>query len=225
MKKRILALTFASAMVLSIVGCGSTSSEAGKTDLFETAETTEVTEDKPALESEDTVKTDDLGAESNIETDEISQKETADPEVNSDLEPNSFMYDGKIISILGDLQTTLDDLGADKKADGDVTGEHIYTNGKDDIEVVAREVEGKEELAQIIIHDKSVKTSRGIAVGDTEDDIHDKYGDPNDVIPVDSLILNYNFDGCSIMFTIDGTEISSIAYMKKAPVEEQNKHM
>lgn len=225
MKKRILALTFASAMVLSIVGCGSTSSEAGKTDLFETAETTETTEDKPALESEDTVKTDDLGAESNIETDEISQKETADSEVNSDLEPNSFMYDGKIISILGDLQTTLDDLGADKKADGDVTGEHIYTNGKDDIEVVAREVEGKEELSQIIIHDKSVKTSRGIAVGDTEDDIHDKYGDPNDVIPVDSLILNYNFDGCSIMFTIDGTEISSIAYMKKAPVEEQNKHM
>jgi len=220
MKKRILALTFASAMVLSIVGCGSTSSEAGKTDLFETAETTETTEDKPALESEDTVKTDDLGAESNIETDEISQKETADSEVNSDLEPNSFMYDGKIISILGDLQTTLDDLGADKKADGDVTGEHIYTNGKDDIEVVAREVEGKEELSQIIIHDKSVKTSRGIAVGDTEDDIHDKYGDPNDVIPVDSLILNYNFDGCSIMFTIDGTEISSIAYMKKAPVEE-----
>ena len=225
MKKRILALTFASAMVLSIVGCGSTSPEAGKTDLFETAETTETTEDKPALESEDTVKTDDLGAESNIETDEISQKETADSEVNSDLEPNSFMYDGKIISILGDLQTTLDDLGAGKKADGDVTGEHIYTNGKDDIEVVAREVEGKEELSQIIIHDKSVKTSRGIAVGDTEDDIHDKYGDPNDVIPVDSLILNYNFDGCSIMFTIDGTEISSIAYMKKAPVEEQNKHM
>ena len=225
MKKRILALTFASAMVLSIVGCGSTSSEAGKTDLFETAETTEVTEDKPAPKSEDTIKTDDLGAESNIETDEISQKETADSEVNSDLEPNSFMYDGKIISILGDLQTTLDDLGADKKADGDVTGEHIYTNGKDDIEVVAREVEGKEELSQIIIHDKSVKTSRGIAVGDTEDDIHDKYGDPNDVIPVDSLILNYNFDGCSIMFTIDGTEISSIAYMKKAPVEEQNKHM
>ena len=97
MKKRILALTFASAMVLSIVGCGSTSSEAGKTDLFETAETTEVTEDKPAPKSEDTIKTDDLGAESNIETDEISQKETADSEVNSDLEPNSFMYDGKII--------------------------------------------------------------------------------------------------------------------------------
>lgn len=225
MKKRILALTMASAMVLSLLGCGGASTDADKTNLFETAESTETTEEKPALESEDTVKTDNLGAESNIETDEISKEETADPEVNSELEADSFKYNDRIVSILGDLQTVLDDLGADKKADGDVTGEHIYTNGKDDIEVVAREVDGQEELSQIIIHDKSVKTPRGIAVGDTEDDLHAKYGDPNDVIPVDSLILNYNFDGCSIMFTIDGTEISTIAYMKKAPAEEQNKYM
>lgn len=220
MKKRILALTMASAMVISLLGCGGASTDAADTSLFESASGTTTTEDKPALESEDTVKTDDLGAESSIETDEITKEDTTDAEVNSDIEPNSFEYNGKIVSILGNLQTVLEDLGADKKADGDVTGEHIYTNGKDDIEVIAREVDGKEELAQIIINDKSVKTSRGIGVGNTEDDIHEKYGDPNDVIPLDSLMLNYNFDGCSIMFTIDGTEITSFAYMKKAPVEE-----
>ncbi|MBO4911766.1 MAG: hypothetical protein J5504_03500 [Butyrivibrio sp.] len=65
----------------------------------------------------------------------------------------------------------------------------------------------------ISIRDEKIKTSKGIGVGSTEEEVKAAYG-KNEAISVDSMnILTYSFKDYTLVFVIDGT-VTEIQYMR-----------
>ena len=74
--------------------------------------------------------------------------------------------------------------------------------------------EDRQEYPDLIsIKDENIKTSKGISVGSTEEEVIAAYG-KTEAISFDSMnILNYSFDNYTMAFVIDGT-VTEIQYMR-----------
>ena len=124
---------------------------------------------------------------------------------------DSFAYNGKIISVKDDLQTILDNLGAGEGRPSDQEGVICYNIGTDAVSVFTKETDGKEELTQITVHDKTARTAKGVGVGSTEDEVRNAYGEPNDEVVEGAKLLTYEFEGYSILFAFNDN-VAAISY-------------
>ena len=222
MKKTTIAMILASAMMLSLLGCSMPASTE-EAPVKEEAVAEDVKE--PATESEAIVKTEtvekpeETAASTDTKPEEASDNGSSaaikyDPDGVDELEGDSFLYDGNIISILNNAQSVLDGLGATNKVDTQMTGVNCYNNGKDDINVYTREINGEEVVTQISISDASVSTTRQIKVGSSEEDVRKAYGEPIDETVEGNTLLTYDGDGYTIMFAI-ANDVKAITYFKK----------
>lgn len=200
MKKTTLTILFASVMMLALIGCGTKKAEAASDPWEETTvaeeQTSETSEIAPA-------KTDE------------SQKEAAETEAIGEtpvaLSDDSFAYNGKIISVKDDLQTILDNLGAGEGRPSDQEGVICYDIGTDAVSVFTKKTDGKEDLTQITVHDKTARTAKGVGVGSTEDEVRNAYGEPNDEVVEGAKLLTYEFEGYSILFAFNDN-VAAISY-------------
>ena len=204
MKKTTLTILFASVMMLALIGCGTKKAEAASDPWEETTvaeETPETTEETPAKTEEPQT--------------EAAQTEAVDTETAEEtavsLSDDSFAYNGKIISIKDDLQNILDGLGAGNSSNTDQAGELCYDIGTDAINVFTKDNDGNEVLTQITIHDKTVRTAKGVGVGSTEAEVKTAYGEPDSEIVEGAKLWNYDFDGYSILFAFNDN-VAAISY-------------
>ena len=125
------------------------------------------------------------------------------------LADDSIEYDGKIISIHNDVQTTLNTLGTpDREAPSPYTGSDLcYIYGTDSayIKFSPFRTDKNEFIpGAISIYDDEVKTSRGIGIGSTEKEVLLAYGEPTTEAAEDlSYYLSYNLDDICIRFIFD----------------------
>ena len=210
-KKTTLAIVMASAMMLALVGC---TKEPEKTETSAWEEATPASADNEVKTEESAPKADD---KAEAATEDATGETKADESAADEISGDSFLYNGKAVSCLDDLDTILNNLGGGNRSDTETEGEYCYDNGTDAMCVFTREINGEEYPTEISILDKTVKTSKGIGIGSSEKELKDAYGDPNDVIPIESILYNYKFDGYSITFTIDDDEVKAMSYYMKTP--------
>lgn len=205
MKKTTLTILFASVMMLALIGCGTKKAEAASDPWEETTvaeeQTSEASEIAPVKTEES--QTEDSQTEA-AETEAIGETPVA-------LSDDSFAYNGKIISVKDDLQTILDNLGAGEGRPSDQEGVICYDIGTDAVSVFTKETDGKEELTQITVHDKTARTAKGVGVGSTEDEVRNAYGEPNDEVVEGAKLLTYEFEGYSILFAFNDN-VAAISY-------------
>ena len=88
---------------------------------------------------------------------------------------------------------------------------NVYDIGTDAVSVFTKETDGKEELTQITVHDKTARTAKGVGVGSTEDEVRNAYGEPNDEVVEGAKLLTYEFEGYSILFAFNDN-VAAISY-------------
>lgn len=195
MKKTTLTILFASVMMLALIGCGTKKVEAASDPWEETTVAEEQTSEASQTEAAE------------IDADK-SETVGETPVALSD---DSFAYNGKIISVKDDLQTILDNLGAGEGRPSDQEGVICYDIGTDAVSVFTKETDGKEELTQITVHDKTARTAKGVGIGSTEDEVRNAYGEPNDEVVEGAKLLTYEFEGYSILFAFNDN-VAAISY-------------
>ena len=219
MKKRISAtIILASAMMLTLMGCGDASAEA-------TSETGEVTEVQTETNSDTDSKTEDKDIDGEAETGSEDASKTSDAAATSD--EASFEYKGKTISFTDDAQAVMDALDSvgTQATDVDRTGfevEGVKWNdwdmnkgGTPNISVATQDDNGKEIIGCICGGGEDFKTSTGISTGSSPEDIKAAYGEPSSIGKVAQNAENYEykFDSFKISFFIMDGELDNISYI------------
>ncbi|RKM55599.1 hypothetical protein D6853_08570 [Butyrivibrio sp. X503] len=198
--KTTMAIITASAMMLALMGCGEAAPEASPAtsdiSFEEVAPSTDTATEDTSSEAE--------AASSETSTEESSASDDASIEVN-----------GKKVSILDDFQTAFDALGP---ADGDPTSDAsksiFYSFASGAIEYTTVKIDGEELPTTLDIRSGDFKTSKGIGIGSTEDEVVEAYGEPTDVdngegvvadngTPLKLHVTTYDLDGYSISFKYD----------------------
>ena len=194
--KSITTVLMASIMTLIIAGCQNTSpdtSESGS-DIPTSTESAVIGEDIPAGISDSSV----------ITTESASSTSASATDA-------AFEYNGKTISILDDAATMFANLGtpeADKSKNGN--GTYVYDN-----EGITFNTCGDGDAAEtsdLAVTDKTLKTSRGISVGNTKDEVIKAY---NDIEAIDETdVIVYDFGNFYIKFDLDsGKNVTRIRYI------------
>ncbi|RKM55594.1 hypothetical protein D6853_08545 [Butyrivibrio sp. X503] len=178
MKKRLTATVIAaSALMLTLMGCAHSAGE----DPFESEAAMEESETESASEP-------------------VSSSDSSD-----DFTDDSFVYKDQNISILNDAAITLGSLGDYDKDGSFVGGEYKnYSFDKGAIAFDTTIIDGKESPVYLYLKSPSIKTAKGVGVGDSKEDILSVYGDPNDTID-DGIVysIEYQFDTYNISFVFD----------------------
>ena len=191
--KSVLAIISVSMMMCGLCGCGKEATEsvaeieieAGEAASEESTTETEPTEDDDTKEA---------SAETSVEL--------------SSLTDDSFVYNGKKISILDDVETSLATLGEPSEKSSESGPMKYYDYGtfndkeQEGISYMTFIENGKEKPAQIDITVEGAKTSKGLGVGSTKDEVISTYGEPDDTM-IGGFALLYNFDGYELSFIVD----------------------
>ena len=220
-KKTTTAILLATTMMLALMGCG-----AASTDTDSSSDAASVAE-----VNTDTNTTDDTSKETDADTDTSSDSASTDSSEAADTasasSDASFEYNGQTLSILDDLQTTLDKLNSafpneaqeisDKKTANDFIAYNYdpVNSGEAQIDIFAFDYNGKQTVGQISIIKESFKTPRGIGVGSSSDDIIKAYGEPTTKAKIANGIASmykYKFDKYNLSFFVDNGKVDSIYY-------------
>lgn len=189
MKKKLITLILTMTMGLSVVACAkteSTGSNNNDSEVSSEAESFEtISEDNGANE------TNEDGGMRIIDPDDTMLETTVE-------NPN----EGITFSILDDGNTVLEKLGepASKTDNGD-----YHTNTYSSSAEVTYSKDGdKAEIIEFRSYSDAWKTSKGITIGSTYDEIINAYGEPSDESVEGELCLNYFYDdGFSISFSLN----------------------
>jgi len=205
MKRKLLSFLSASVLMFTLIGCGS--------DASKTSTSTNIKE--PAEEA---------ATEATLQSDAGSENNSADKSGTANNADAIFEYNGNSISVLNDVKSTITSLGTpiqNKSAD---PAEYIdyetlfFGSETDPIEYgVFKLSDGSEVPYFINVYDKNIKTSKGIGIGNTEDEILSAYGEPSDIADfpeVNIYDIVYDLEGFSISFSLDeNKKVSSITYL------------
>ncbi|RKM62925.1 hypothetical protein D6856_02035 [Butyrivibrio sp. XB500-5] len=211
--RKTVAILMASAMMLALMGCGSSEGEATDgADLNEV--NVGISVDVMAPESEADSITD-------ASTD---ASEAASGTTSAATSDSSFSYKGKVISILDDTQAVIDALGTpddtyeDSADDNPNLGEKRYYYHLACIEVSTLVIDGKENLLLITIKDPEIPTPKGIKFGSSKDDVIAAYGEPTkESESGDHKIIEYEFDNYKIILPLSNKDtVDAIMYENSA---------
>ena len=209
-KKTTTAIILATTMMLALMGCGAASTD---TDSSDAAYVAEVDTDTEANSSDATADTssDSSSSESTDKTDSAT--------ASGD---NSFEYNGETFSILDDFQTTkkkadavckpVPDYPVLENGDGSIYQYDPLGKGENQFMFVTFTNNGTETVGQLSISKTDFKTSKGIGIGSTVEDVVATYGEPTKKSGNDT-VYQYKLDNYYIFFDIMDGKVFSIDYM------------
>ncbi|RKM55598.1 hypothetical protein D6853_08565 [Butyrivibrio sp. X503] len=197
--KTTMAILTASAMMLALMGCGDSVGSASAFEGISAEETTSPTET-------DT-------------TDAAESPAKATPSDITDADA-SFEYNGQSVSIFDDDKTIHDVFGEeipDYTYSDDKNVTHCSFGTKEDsVGYSVWDNNGEKYPLTLTVCDKNVKTSKGIGIGNTKDEVIAAYGDSYTVAPnmEDGIIYDFGsftmdfcfFDGELYLITFWNTE-------------------
>ncbi len=164
-KKTTLAILTASVMMISLMGCGTT-----------TSEVTEGSSEIPLTEalSEGSAMT------SSLENVDAEKSNTDATTANVSLNDDQIQYNGSVISIMDDLNALLSILNYPTPITyGDDDFQSFYTSKDGLITLETLKKDKVEYPIDIIIDNPEINTSHDIHVGCTRDEVITAYGEPN----------------------------------------------
>ncbi len=137
-----------------------------------------------------------------VSTDDSVVNESADPKADTTLSNGTIE-----ISLYDDVNDVFDKLGESDKEDE--FGNIIY----DDFTIQCYGEGDDMELSGIFTYSENVKTSKGISVGASYDDVVAAYGEPSFESEEDgNKVLNYTYSEYTLSFTMDNDKVASIAF-------------
>ena len=195
MKNRLLTFLVASTMTFSLIGCGdAASTTANEPAATETSSETEAAETAP--ETADATST-------AVET------------KSADASDASFEYNGQTISVLDDLETVKANLGTPAEEQpspfSDNSSDKLYIFGSDPDTIDLATLDGK--VQSISVYDYKVKTTKGIGIDSTEEDVIAAYGNSGE--KSDSGIetdIMYELGKYSIDFFFKNGKVTAFIY-------------
>ena len=201
--KTTAAILIASAMMLTLMGCGEASTENAPA-------TGELSIE--ALAPDEGTDVLDPSSSTSAEADSETASDADSSASNS--EDASIEINGKKVSILDDLQTTMDALGtADGDPSSDASKALYYSFASGAIEYTTVKLDGEELPLTLDIRSGDYKTSKGVGIGSTEDEVVAAYGEPTKVDNGEELVAEssngktpflyvteYKLDGYTIVF-------------------------
>ncbi len=153
MKNRLITFLLASTMIISLVGCGDAASAPANEPAA--TETSSETENETADETSTTVET-----------------------KSADASDASFEYNGKTVSVLDDLETVKSNLGTPTEESSspfsDNSSDKLYVFGSDPDTIDLATLDGK--VQSITVYDYKIKTTKGIGIGSSEEEVLTAYG-------------------------------------------------
>ena len=211
MKRKTAVILLASAMMLTMVGCSGNATEflSEKTEATETREETktdEGTEDKaPDAEAED-------GSEDAAKTSDSKSSASED----------SFEFAGKTISMMDDPKNVIDILNSACTVDSKNSGKNAYCydydseNDEPTLSVYTYEKDGADRIGSIEVIKEEIKTSKGIGIGSTLEDLKAAYGEP---YYSEKTIERYDYDfgDVVIQFYLKSGKVAYFSYFNADP--------
>ena len=204
MKKRSLAaIMMASAMMLALMGCGSSTSET-------TTETTPETTAEQTTESS-----------ANTEDEDISTENDPLPEVFMTKAEPTFEYNGKTFSFTDDANTVVEGIKSVAKTvdeadnSGDAGNSYDFDKDADGLGLtIATSVNGEKTTIDLMSATGSgFKTEKGITIGSKMEDVRAAYGDPYEIDKFDNGELEiFSCEGFNMSFDIEDGKVVSIVY-------------
>ena len=213
-KKTTTAILLAATMMLALMGCG-----AASTDTDSSSDAASVAE-----VNTDTNTTDDTSKETDADTDTSSDSASTDSSTSGTATAStddSFTYKNETLSILDDLQTTLDKINAvgtpcPSSPIEEADGSHLYLYDSDanDSNFLMETFisNGTETVGHIGLIGPDAKTAKGIGIGSTVEDLTSAYGEPTRK-SLKSATYNYEFDKLTIAFMIEDGKITNVDYL------------
>ena len=191
MKNRIITFLLASTMIISLVGCGDAASAPANEPAA--TETSSETENETADETSTTVET-----------------------KSADASDASFEYNGKTVSVLDDLETVKANLGTPTEEQpspfSDNSGDKLYVFGSDPDTIDLATLDGK--VQSITVYDYKIKTTKGIGIGSSEEEVLTAYGNSGEKTEADGETdILYELGKYSIDFFFDrNSKVITIIY-------------
>jgi len=207
MKKRVVVVSLMAIMMgFALVGCDGLPIVGNFTG-------TEITADNE--ESLDEESSDSVTKENSAEEETSELTDGADDDMGLSEIDEYIEYNGNKVSLDDDVQTILDAFGVPDTMEFDNPG-YIYTFNSSNIVFFTDELDSVEIPSQIIIDDNNVKTSKGICIGSTMDELKAAYGAKADSDMEASNMCTYTFNNCRISFVInDNDTVTEMIYNKQ----------
>ena len=220
-KKTTIAILLATTMMLALMGCGSASTDTSSSDAASVAEVNTDSESNTSGDTNNEANADASSDSASTDSSEAASTTTASSDA-------SFEYNGQTLSILDDLQTTLDKLNSafpneaqeisnEKTASGLNGYSYDSVNGGEaQIDILTFDNNGTQTVGQIAIIKESFKTSKGIGIGSSSDDIIKAYGEPTTKNKLGNGIASlykYKFGNYNLAFFVDDGKVDSINYL------------
>lgn len=185
MKKKLVAVLLSAVVCFSIVGCSKTGSDNGSD-----ADNVEVVSDDQVED-----QADDIGSEP------VTYEST-------DEKADTTLSNGTVeISLFDSYKDIVDKLGESDKEDE--YGNIVY----DDFSIQCYGEGDERDISGIFTYSKNVKTSKGISVGDSYDDVVAAYGTPSfESDDAGYTTVNYIISGFTLGFAIDNDVVTSISF-------------
>ncbi|RKM58230.1 hypothetical protein D6853_01445 [Butyrivibrio sp. X503] len=214
--KNVLAIMTASVMMCGLWGCGSGTSDTSATEL-----SVEAVIDASESDADNADNADKTDAADSADS-EVTEGAATETSVDlSSMTDDAFAYNGKKISILDDVATTLAALGEPEQKNSGAGDMNYYDYGThtdtvdEGILFVTYTDNGKESAAQIDFNIQGPETAKGISVGDSKDDVIAAYGEPKE--DSGKPILTYEYDGFLLGFVInENDKVSNVNYISTA---------
>lgn len=210
-KKTTTAILLATIMMLALMGCGTAS-----TDTDSSSDAASVAEINADTNSD---------TETTGETADNTNSDSVSAESSISLTDGSFEYKGKTISILDDLETTLDTFNtlfpndSQELASKSDSNLHVYaydddSNGQCKVDIISYLSGDKQLPGQLDILEPDYKTPEGIGVGSSSADVIATYGDPSEHNGCkDDGTLYYKFDKCNLRFDLMNGKVLCIVLL------------
>ena len=198
MKRKATAILLVSAMMLTLMGCGGTSLEV-------TSETGEVTESQ---------------TETNTNTESKTEDASKASDANVSASEDSFEYAGKTISMMDDAKNVIDILNSVCTSDPKNSGENVYcydtVDDQPQISVYTYDKGEGEKVGSIEVIKEEIKTSKGIGIGSSLEDLKAAYGEP---YYSEETIERYDYDfgDVVIQFYLRSGKIEYFTYYNADP--------
>jgi len=194
MNKKSIAI-ISSVLILTLMGCsGETSDNSASSEI--------------SITKVDMNGSDAKAEADTAQTDSIEMTETKQEAISPKKLDASFTCNGNTISVLNDTETTLKDLG-DYDSDLSCLDQDYknYVYSADKIQFDTAIIDGKELPVILYVSNPEIKTSKNIGIGNTENEVIDAYGFPNEKTEEDSLYMTvYHFSSYDLIFDFDSNK-------------------